>query len=165
MKLGFFAVGIGASTEPQVLRTMAMAAERLGFATLWAPEHVVLVEEYASQYPYSSGKFPGPPDIPISDPFVTLAYAAAKAGVKHVVKLSGIMPALDSPFRFARMHAEIERILESSGIAFTQLRAGEFMQAYFRQVPSIVGKGLLLLPMAAVLDALYHLAVAIDRTR
>ena len=77
MKLGFFAVGIDASTEPQVLRTVAMAAERLGFATLWAPEHVVLVEEYASQYPYSSGKFPGPPDTPIADPFVTLAYAAA----------------------------------------------------------------------------------------
>ena len=31
--------------------------------------------------------------------------AARKAGVKHVVKLSGIMPDLDSPFRFARMHA------------------------------------------------------------
>jgi len=34
--------------------------------------------------------------------------AARKAGVKHVVKLSGIMPDLDSPFRFARMHGEIE---------------------------------------------------------
>jgi hypothetical protein len=33
---------------------------------------------------------------------------AHKAGVKHVVKLSGIMPELDSPFRFARMHAEID---------------------------------------------------------
>ena len=41
--------------------------------------------------------------------------AAAKAGVKHVVKLSGIMPELDSPFRFARMHGEIEKRLEASG--------------------------------------------------
>jgi len=73
---------------------------------------------------------------------------ARKAGVKHVVKLSGIMPDLDSPFRFARMHAEIERRLEASGMAFTHLRAGEFMQAYFRQVPSIVAKGALFLPMA-----------------
>src|SRR5205085_9640565 len=38
--------------------------------------------------------------------------AARKAGVRHVVKLSGIMPELDSPFRFARMHGEIERRLE-----------------------------------------------------
>lgn len=73
--------------------------------------------------------------------------AARKAGVKHVVKLSGIIPGLDSPFRFARMHAEIERRLEASGMAFTHLRAGEFMPVYFRQVPSIVNKGALFLPM------------------
>ena len=73
--------------------------------------------------------------------------AAAKAGVKHVVKLSGIMPELDSPFRFARMHGEIEQRLEASGMAFTHLRAGEFMPAYFRQVPLIVAKGALFLPM------------------
>jgi probable F420-dependent oxidoreductase len=77
MRIGFFAVGIGASVEPEVLRAVAVAAERLGFATLWAPEHVVLVEQYASQYPYSSGRFPGPSDIPIADPFATLAYVAA----------------------------------------------------------------------------------------
>src|SRR5437588_13068901 len=70
------------------------------------------------------------------------------AGVKHIVKLSGIMPELDSPFRFARMHGEIERRLEASGMAFTQLRAGEFMHAYFRQVPSIVAHGVLRMPMA-----------------
>jgi uncharacterized protein YbjT (DUF2867 family) len=73
--------------------------------------------------------------------------AAAKAGVKHVVKLSGIMPELDSPFRFARMHGEIEKRLEASGMAFTHLRAGEFMPTYFRQVPSIVANGALFLPM------------------
>jgi uncharacterized protein YbjT (DUF2867 family) len=73
--------------------------------------------------------------------------AARKAGVKHVVKLSGIIPELDSPFRFARMHAEIEKRLEASGVAYTHLRAGEFMPSYFRQVPSIVAKGILALPM------------------
>jgi len=73
--------------------------------------------------------------------------AAAKAGVRHVVKLSGIMPELDSAFRFARMHGEIEKRLEASGMAFTHLRAGEFMTAYFRQVPSIGAKGAMFLPM------------------
>ena len=73
--------------------------------------------------------------------------AAQKAGVKYIVKLSGIMPDLDSPFRFARMHGEIERRLEESGMAFTHLRAGEFFPAYFRQVQSIVAKGTLALPM------------------
>lgn len=73
--------------------------------------------------------------------------SAAKAGVRHVVKLSGIMPELDSPFRFARMHGEIEKRLEASGMAFTHLRAGEFMPSYFRQVPMILAKGALFLPM------------------
>ena len=73
--------------------------------------------------------------------------SAARAGVKHVVKLSGIIAELDSPFRFARMHREIEMKLEASGMAFTHLRAGEFMPAYFRQVPSIVARSTLALPM------------------
>src|SRR6202171_5801126 len=72
--------------------------------------------------------------------------SARKAGVTHVVKLSRIIPELDSPFRFARMHAEIEQRLEASGIAYTHLRAGEFMPSYFRQVPSIVARGVLSLP-------------------
>ena len=73
--------------------------------------------------------------------------AAKKAGVKHIVKLSGIMPELNSAFRFARMHGEIEKRLEASGMAFTHLRAGEFMPAYFRQVPNITAKGAMFLPM------------------
>ena len=32
-------------------------------------------------------------------------------------------------------------------MAYTHLRAGEFMPAYFRQVPMIVGKGAMFLPM------------------
>jgi uncharacterized protein YbjT (DUF2867 family) len=90
--------------------------------------------------------------ISSSDPMMvetqsTFIHAARKAGVQHVVKLSGIIPELDSPFRFARMHAEIEKRLEDSGLAYTHLRAGEFMPSYFRQVPSIVGRGVLALPM------------------
>jgi uncharacterized protein YbjT (DUF2867 family) len=73
--------------------------------------------------------------------------AAMKAGVKRVVKLSGIMPELNSAFRFARMHGEIEKRLEASGMAFTHLRAGEFMPAYFRQAPAIAAKGAMFLPM------------------
>jgi uncharacterized protein YbjT (DUF2867 family) len=74
--------------------------------------------------------------------------AAAAVGLSHVVKLSGIIPELDSPFRFARMHGEIELHLEQSGVPFTHIRAGEFMHSYFRQVPAILKTGALRLPMA-----------------
>lgn len=82
--------------------------------------------------------------------------AAKQAGVRHVVKLSGIMPELDSSFRFARMHGEIEKRLEASGMAFTHLRAGEFMPAYFRQVPNIIAKGAIFLPMEETRIASIH---------
>jgi uncharacterized protein YbjT (DUF2867 family) len=72
---------------------------------------------------------------------------ARKFNVNHIVKLSGIIADINSPFRYARMHAEIERRLENSGISFTHLRAGEFMQSYFRQVPNILERNCLLLPM------------------
>ncbi len=87
-------------------------------------------------------------DASMADVQCSFVDTAAKAGVSRVVKLSGIIPALDSPFRFARMHAEIEQHLATSGMAFTNLRAGEFMQAYFRQVPVIVARHELRLPMA-----------------
>jgi uncharacterized protein YbjT (DUF2867 family) len=73
--------------------------------------------------------------------------AAVQAKVPHLVKLSGIIAELDSPFRFSRMHAQIEQHLERSGLAFTHLRAGEFMAAYFRQASAIATKGILPLPM------------------
>jgi uncharacterized protein YbjT (DUF2867 family) len=79
--------------------------------------------------------------------------AARLAGVEHVVKLSGIMPGVDSDFRFARMHGLIEQKLEASGLAFTHLRAGDFMQAYFRQVPSVVAHAAIRLPMADARNA------------
>src|ERR1700736_701388 len=77
MQVGYFAVGIGPTVDPEWVRTVATTAERLGFSTIWAPEHVVLLEQYASKYPYSSGDFPAPTDTPLADPFTTLAYAAA----------------------------------------------------------------------------------------
>jgi alkanesulfonate monooxygenase SsuD/methylene tetrahydromethanopterin reductase-like flavin-dependent oxidoreductase (luciferase family) len=77
MEIGYFAVGIGSTVNPEPVRTVATTAERLGFSTIWAPEHVVLLDQYASKYPYSAGEFPAPTDTPIADPFTTLAFAAA----------------------------------------------------------------------------------------
>ncbi len=77
MKIGYFAIGIGPSASAGAIRTIAVNAERLGFATVWAPEHVVLLAEFSSRYPYSTGDFPMPLEAPIGDPFTTLSYAAA----------------------------------------------------------------------------------------
>jgi uncharacterized protein YbjT (DUF2867 family) len=83
----------------------------------------------------------------MEDVQINFIETAKKFNLNHIVKLSGIIADINSPFRYARMHAEIERRLENSGISFTHLRAGEFMQSYFRQVPNIIERDSLFLPM------------------
>lgn len=78
MKIGFFAVGIADTSRPEMIKAIAVNAERLGFSTVWAPEHVVLLENFASRYPYSGdGKIPIPTTTPLLDPFIALTWAAA----------------------------------------------------------------------------------------
>jgi threonine dehydrogenase-like Zn-dependent dehydrogenase len=56
MKIGFFAIGIANLARPELITAVATNAERLNFATVWAPEHVVFLERFASRYPYSRGE-------------------------------------------------------------------------------------------------------------
>jgi probable F420-dependent oxidoreductase len=78
MKIGLFAVGTPKMAGGSLLKAVATHAERLGVATLWVPEHVVLVDKFASKYPYTQdGHLPAAPDAPIFDPFVALATLAA----------------------------------------------------------------------------------------
>lgn len=55
--------------------------------------------------------------------------AARRAGVVRVVKLS-ILSAESEAFYYARVHRAIERLLEASGLAYTLLRPGGFMQNF-----------------------------------
>ncbi|MGH7864483.1 MAG: LLM class F420-dependent oxidoreductase [Candidatus Binataceae bacterium] len=78
MKIGLFAIGIGTAAHPGVIRAAAETAERTGFATVWAPEHIVLFDSHESKYPYNdTGKFATPADFDWLDPFLALTYAAA----------------------------------------------------------------------------------------
>jgi uncharacterized protein YbjT (DUF2867 family) len=75
--------------------------------------------------------------------------ACRKAGVRHVIKFSGAESNVGfdaRKFRFTRMHEEVERYLEGSGLAWTHLRPSQFMQVYLREVPTIVAQGAILLP-------------------
>ena len=70
--------------------------------------------------------------------------AAKRAGVPYVVKFSGAwsMGGADlRAWRFARWHAEAEKILEDSGLTFTHLQPNQFMQVYLRFQPTIVAQG------------------------
>lgn len=78
MRLGLHALGIGTGATRGVIDAVATAAERSGFATLWAGEHVVMVDRSASRYPYSDdGQIAVPATADWIDPLIGLSFAAA----------------------------------------------------------------------------------------
>lgn len=78
MRLGLHALGIGTGAKREVIDAVAVAAERAGFATLWAGEHVVMVDESASRYPYSDdGRIAVPAEADWIDPLIGLSFVAA----------------------------------------------------------------------------------------
>lgn len=67
--------------------------------------------------------------------------AAKAAGVRYVVKFSGMDADIRSEWRFLRWHAEAERALEDSGLAFAHLQPNQFMQVYLRFQPTVASQG------------------------
>jgi uncharacterized protein YbjT (DUF2867 family) len=70
--------------------------------------------------------------------------AARRAGSVHVIKLSGLATALDSPVQSGRWHARTEQELEDSGLPFTHLRPLFFMQNLLRTAPTVAERGTLI---------------------
>jgi probable F420-dependent oxidoreductase len=78
MKFGIFAPLANPFATSDYLEALGSAAEERGFDSIWVAEHVVLFDEYASQYPYAAdGRIPVAPGSGILDPFGVLSYLAA----------------------------------------------------------------------------------------
>jgi probable F420-dependent oxidoreductase len=66
-----------AITPPDLIAETAKAIEERGFASIWAPEHVIFFDKYKSQYPYANhGKLLGF-DHGMMEPWTVLSYVAA----------------------------------------------------------------------------------------
>jgi probable F420-dependent oxidoreductase len=78
MRIGLHALGIGAGADPAVIAAVGRAAEGYGFSTLWAGEHVVMVDRPTSVYPYSDdGRIALPSDVDWLDPLVLFGFLAS----------------------------------------------------------------------------------------
>jgi probable F420-dependent oxidoreductase len=89
MKIGVFAPLAAANADPEFLRAVGQAVEERGFESVWAAEHVVLFDDYASRYPYApDGRFPGGGDSGLLEPFTALTFLAGVTG--HVRLGTGI---------------------------------------------------------------------------
>lgn len=108
--MGLHALGIGAGADRAVIDAVAKAAEDHGFATLWAGEHVVMVDDPESTYPYSDdGKIAVPAVADWLDPIVCLSFAAAATTTIGVATGVLLLPE-HNPVLVAKQAASLDRL-------------------------------------------------------
>jgi len=91
MKFGLRYCNTGRYIDPAKAVELVQAGEEAGFESAWTVEHTVVPEGYQSAYPYSDdGKMAGgQDDVPLPDPLIWMAYAAA--ATKRIKLATGIM--------------------------------------------------------------------------
>jgi probable F420-dependent oxidoreductase len=125
MRVGLHALGIGTGAHRDVIRAVATSAEAGGFATLWWGEHVVLVDQPRSRYPYSAdGRIAVPADADWLDPVAGLSFTAA---VTSRIKLAtGVLLLPEhNPVLVAKQAATLDvlsagRLVLGAGIGWSQ---------------------------------------------
>ena len=110
MRLGLHALGIGAGAQRAVIDAVASAAEDCGFATLWAGEHVVMVDRSESRYPYSDdGVIAVPAQADWLDPMIALSFAAAASSTIGIATGVLLLPE-HNPVIVAKQAASLDRL-------------------------------------------------------
>jgi probable F420-dependent oxidoreductase len=110
MQLGLHALGIGAGADRAVIDAVASSADECGFATLWAGEHVVMVDRSVSHYPYSDdGAIAVPAQADWLDPMIALAFAAA-ASSRIAVATGVLLLPEHNPVVVAKQAASLDRL-------------------------------------------------------
>jgi probable F420-dependent oxidoreductase len=120
MKFGIFGINTGPCADPEVAAAVAVAAESAGFESVWTGEHVVLPDP---QVPPS----PVPPDTPMLDPAVTLAFLAGRTRSLRLATGIVILPQRN-PLVLAKELASVDVV--SNGRLIFGLGAG-YLQPEF----------------------------------
>jgi len=77
MKIGIIFANSGHFSRPELFAELARDCEQLGFESLWTVEHVVIPQPHMPYPGSKDGQMPGGDHVPIPDPLIPLAYAAA----------------------------------------------------------------------------------------
>jgi probable F420-dependent oxidoreductase len=110
VRLGLHALGIGAGADRAVIDAVASAADGCGFSTLWAGEHVVMVDRSESHYPYSDdGVIAVPAQADWLDPVIALSFAAAASSRIGVATGVLLLPE-HNPVVVAKQAASLDRL-------------------------------------------------------
>ena len=90
-----FALHFGnfAFPDPEGARRLVRLAEAAGFDSVFAVEHVVVPDDYASVYPYApGGRLPGGPSVSFPDPLIWLTWVAAATTRLRLMTAVMILP-------------------------------------------------------------------------
>lgn len=98
---------------------------------------------------------PGPEALDHVDNFIA---AAKQAGLRHIVKLSGMNASAHSKSAIIRLHAEADRRVAASGLGYTILRANSFYQNILGQIDGIRANGQFYLPLGKARQSLIDVA-------
>jgi probable F420-dependent oxidoreductase len=99
VRLGFFGANVGGMASPHALE-VAQFAEALGYASIWAGDHVVLPKPRREKPPLDPG-------WPMADPLLTLSYIAG--GTRHIRLCTGVVVATQyQPVRLAKQAATLD---------------------------------------------------------
>jgi probable F420-dependent oxidoreductase len=77
MKAGIIFANSGRFSQPELFAQLARDCEQLGFESIWTVEHVVIPQPHMPYPGSKDGSMPGGDEVPIPDPLIPLAYAAA----------------------------------------------------------------------------------------
>ncbi len=77
MKLGISFANSGKFSQPELFAQLARDCEALGFESIWTVEHVVIPQPHMPYPGSKDGQMPGGDGVPIPDPLIPLAFAAA----------------------------------------------------------------------------------------
>lgn len=103
-------VGGGRLADPDWIASYAVHAEALGFESLVAVEHAVIISDHVSRYPYStSGRFPLTDDCSIPDPLELLSFLAASTSSIGLATGALILPE-HHPVVMAKRLATLDRL-------------------------------------------------------
>ncbi|GGB29118.1 LLM class F420-dependent oxidoreductase [Gordonia jinhuaensis] len=103
-------MGIGSGADPDVIAATARHAEDRGFATLWCGEHVVMVDQPSSRYPYTpDGQIAVPVDADWLDPLACLGFAAAHSSTIRLATGVLLLPE-HNPVIMAKQVASLDRL-------------------------------------------------------
>jgi len=77
LKAGIIFANSGRFSRPELFAQLARDCEQLGFESIWTVEHVVIPQPHMPYPGSKDGSMPGGDEVPIPDPLIPLAYAAA----------------------------------------------------------------------------------------